>query len=188
MVTMAEPLDGLQVRLAAASEKAYKAGLSILAQARDAEQAEALVGPLSDLLDEIERWKSAWAAKEIDKIRQVEAAVQRSEDCEHHGAEIRHERHQAYWFSILAEANDEERMGWVDACFQLVNMFSHHDPDQAGEYEKRLRKASQKSDRTRARHTAPTLADCQRAGRCEHPDTKPHGACEQLALFEVPHA
>lgn len=174
-----ELYDGPGTMLAALPEEAYNPAVRIL------RQAPALMPEVVDLCHYIERLRRQVAAAQVDKDRQVLAAAKRAEDCEHHGEEIRHQRHQAHWFSVLADANDDERAMWVQTCFGMVQLFQNNDPQQAARYEKALKKGSQAANRIRSRHTAPTVADCQRAGRCEHPDTKPHRACEQLTLFEV---
>lgn len=185
-MTGAPRIDTSVAALWPQGSKQRRAVLMLLHHAReDGWRTELVEQAVSALADKAHRSARAWAAEHVDKGRQVRAAMARAEDCTQHGADLRFEQHQAYSFSRLADAHDQQRMAWIETCYRLVEMFAAADPDRADAYRKTLDKASSKTSRIRDRNQAPTLADCQRAGRCEHPHTTPHGACQQLALFDV---
>lgn len=134
------------------------------------------------MAEEILRLRSQVAAVQVDRDRGIREAMTRAEDCEFHGHTIRYESHSAYAFSVLAEQHDAERVAWLSACQQIRDAFSKRDDDLAKNVVAFVDAAGRSADRARKRFSAPTLADCDKAGRCEHPAPQPHAACEQLAL------
>lgn len=169
--------------LGAGRKKPYQELLSLArAEGWHVERFEEL---LAEMADELHRQLDRCAQLMVDKDRAVRAALLRAEDCEAHGEAIRFEGHQAYWFSRLAEAHDEERVAYVGALFALTEaMKANPDWPGADAVAKFVADAHRAGDRARKRFAAPTLADCQRAGKCEHPAPEPHAACVQLALYE----
>jgi hypothetical protein len=143
---------------------------------------------LAELAEDLLRARRSAAAAHVDRDRGIREALARSEGCATHGAEIRFESHQAYAFSMLAEAHDEERVTWLTAAMNLRDAFAHADPakvdkELADKVVARVNAVDSAIKKIRKRYNAPTHADCQRAGRCEHPPTVPHAACRQLDLF-----
>jgi hypothetical protein len=76
----------LDIKLRAGHSKSRAAADVILAKTGDAPD---VVEALHDMIDETDRWKSAWAQVTVDKDHAVRDAVKRSESCEHHGGEIK---------------------------------------------------------------------------------------------------
>lgn len=79
---------------------------------------------VSDLLEEMHRWKDSWANEHVDKDRQVRAAMARSADCKAHGEQIKE-------LSGQLDAIDQSRdrsetcrlimLGWYQACVTFVD-------------------------------------------------------------------
>ncbi len=134
---------------------------------------------LHELAREIHRLGAQVAAAHVDRARGIRDASVRAEDCTEHGADLRYERHQSYSFSQLADRHDAERLVWLTAVQQIGDALNTRTDQWATTmraYITRVRRQAHKARDT----TAPTLADCQRAGRCEHPATGAHTACQQL--------
>jgi hypothetical protein len=131
---------------------------------------------LHELAAEIHRLDRQIAAVRVDRDRGIRDAMARAEDCTEHGAALRHESHQAYWFSRLADHTDAERLVWLTGIDAISDALRGLDD----EWATTVRAHIQQARRVRAAATAPTLADCQRVGHCEHPPTDPHAACREL--------
>jgi hypothetical protein len=123
------PLDVLQesvrVKAQASGMKARAAAMSLRAMAIDAKtagdegRARALLEVAQDLLEEMHRWKDAWAHETVDKDRKVREAMARSESCAAHGEEIRQLRADVWHWSQVAERNEKARLAllsWFQVC------------------------------------------------------------------------
>jgi hypothetical protein len=135
---------------------------------------------LHELAAEIHRLNRQIAAVRIDRDRGIRDALARAEDCTEHGAALRHESHQAYWFSILADHTDAERLVWLTGIDAISDALRGRDDEWATTVRAHIQRVRRQARRVRAAATAPTLADCQRAGHCEHPPTDAHAACREL--------
>lgn len=153
---------------------------------------ETALGVLArEVLDQKRHVAAAW----VDRDRGVNAAIKRAEDCEAHGADLRFESHQAWSFSVEADRNNEQRLAWLGACHDIEHVLANArtgmvDPEVSAWVAKRIKSAGQSQDRIAKKYekNAPTHADCQRAGKCEHPSPTPHEACEALrqpTLFDA---
>lgn len=136
------------------------------------------------LAEEILRLRQQIAVVSVDRDRGIRDAMARAEDCAVHGATIRSEGHRAHYFSVVADRNDEERIAWLTAAHGIREAFVGRDDPVAKKVVAYVDAAARDAARIRKRYQPPTFADCQRAGSCEHPPTKPHEACEQLR-FDV---
>lgn len=83
-------------------------------QARDAARVLLAGGaPVPEVIEmakEILRLRSQVAAVQVDKDRQVRAAMQRADDCTEHGKDIVRLNEQVYFFDELARKNDAGRL------------------------------------------------------------------------------
>lgn len=175
--------DGLDSKLAALTYRCRPSASALLNAAKqDGWDVRLVQIALHDLIDEVDARHREAVACRADRDRGITEAMQRAEDCEQHGADIRYERHQSYWCSVEADRNNAERVAWVDAAFQIREAFANRSDPLAKKVVAFIDAAARGADRARKRHAAPTFADCQKAGRCEHPAPAPHAACEQLAL------
>ena len=139
---------------------------------------------LHHIAEEIHRLQQQNAAVRVDRDRGIRAAQARAEDCTEHGTALRHESHQAYWFSILADRTDAERLVWLTGIDAISDALRGRDDTWSAAVRTHIEKVRRHARRVRAAGAAPTLADCQRAGRCEHPPTAAHAACRQLTSPE----
>lgn len=142
---------------------------------------------LDALAREILDAKRHVAAASVDKDRGIREAMKRAEDCVQHGDDIRHEAHQAYWFWLQNQSLDQQRTAWLGACHDIEQAFRNDTSDVGKWVRKRVQAAGAEQTRIRKRYEPPTHADCEKAGKCEHPPAPPHGACEQMRLdFDAP--
>lgn len=184
-----EMYDGPDTSLNALPEAARKAGCALLGASRQDGWRRQVVDVALDAMGrEILRLREQVAHVRVDRDRGIREAMKLAEDCEHHGATIRSEGHQAYYFSVLAEQHDAERVAWLGAALAIRDAFQSAatrakvGAELAARVVGFVDAASRSADRARKRFNPPTFADCDRAGLCEHPPTKPHEACEQLRL------
>jgi hypothetical protein len=85
----------------------------------DAGERYAAYAAVKDLLDEMYRWKDAWASEHVDKDRQVRRAMADSASCEHHGQEIRDMQAQLTGVRDGSDRHDKARsvlLGWYQTC------------------------------------------------------------------------
>lgn len=134
------------------------------------------------MAEEILRLRSRVAAVSVDRDRGIRDAMKKAEDCAVHGEMIRHDAHQAHWFSVLADRNDAERVEWLGAAWHIRDAFATRGDPLARKVVAFVDAADKGAKRARKRFEAPSLADCERAGKCDHPTPQPHAACEQLTL------
>ncbi|MEV8504507.1 hypothetical protein AB0368_06700 [Actinoplanes sp. NPDC051475] len=173
--------DGPDISLRALPSAVREPAIALLhAARRDSWNLTAVHMALHRLAREIHRLQAQVAAVQVDRDRSVRAAIARAEDCAEHGPDLRYEQHQAYWFSRLVEAKDAERVVWLSAVHDINRALTGRSDDWAAALRAHLAQIQRQAAKTRAGGDAPTLADCQRAGRCEHPPTDPHVACQQL--------
>lgn len=157
------------------------AGFAVLHAARaDGWRVPEVEAAMREMSREILRLREQVAAVQVDRDRGIRDAMKRAEDCVEHGATIRSESHQAHWFSVLADANNEERVAWLSACQEIRKAFAEQQTDIGRQVVKFIDAAARDAKRIQGRRSAPTFADCQRAGRCEHPPTGQHAPCEKL--------
>ena len=76
----------------AAGSKPRAAAWSLIEAARDTGGERGTLEAVLHLLEEMYRWKNAWAHAQVDKDRQVSDAIRRAESCAQHGEEIRRTR------------------------------------------------------------------------------------------------
>ncbi len=149
---------------------------------------------LEELRREIVSYQQRLGEAYADRERGIRDAEKRAEDCAEHGAEIRYLRHQTHNYWLAAEAADEIRKIYVGLNFHLEDALAK-EPDPGAEpipAELRIKMAlavlaniKKAVLAARRRHVPVTLADCPRAGTCEHPAPPATCACEQLRLLEV---
>lgn len=137
---------------------------------------------LHHLMAEIGRLNREVAAVRVDADHKVTEAMKRSEDCKVHGATIRQESHAAYNFSVLAERTNAERVAWLSAVHHIREAVAKRDDPLAAAVIKFCDAAGRDADRARKRFNPPSMADCEKAGGCQHPFPEPHDACGQLRL------
>ncbi|MDA8320411.1 MAG: hypothetical protein M0030_11470 [Actinomycetota bacterium] len=106
----------------------------------------------------------------VDADRRERAALDRAADCTEHGREIRHLRHLASWYWAIDEHSDAARRAIVAALGNWrIALGDRATPVPAAELRAALDgiiAAQQKVMRRPAGY--PTLADCLRAGGCDH--------------------
>ena len=119
--------------------------------------------------------ESRCAALMVDADRRAEAATKRAEDCVEHGKEIQYLRHLASWCWHDGQDADEARRAIVIAMQQfgkqLDDISKPIPPDQLRDWLKRAMAAYDRKSKLPPSY--PTLADCQRAGGCNHDDVSP---------------
>lgn len=139
---------------------------------------------VAELVDQVHSILDQRHRAVADRDRGIRSALARAEDCSKHGDDLRYERHQAYWFSRLADDLNEERVAYLTALDNIRDAFVADDKlPLRGKVLEFIGKTKRSARKIRARKGAPALADCQRAGHCEHPQTRPHWACDQLTLL-----
>lgn len=173
--------DGPDISLSALPAAVRLPAFALLHAARhDSWQLITVHRALHAFAREIHGLRDQIAAVRVDRDRGIRDALARAEDCTEHGEGLRHERHQAYWFSRLADRLDAERIIWLTAVDQTDEALAGRTDEPATAIRAHIARVRRQARTARAA-TAPTLADCRRAGRCEHPATAPHAACRQLA-------
>jgi hypothetical protein len=178
-----EQYDGPDTALAALPGSCRRSAQTLLHAAREHGWDRRVVETaLHELAREILDMRGRMGAAIADKARGIREAMARAEDCAVHGEMIRSEGHQAHYFSVLAEQHDAERVAWLSAAHSIRAAFAERDDPLAAAVVRYVDDAGKTADRARKRFAPPTFADCERAGRCEHPATVPHAACEQLRL------
>lgn len=146
---------------------------------------------LHEMADEIRRSSDAAAAAQVDRDRGITEAMTRAEDCTRHGDDLRFERHQSHTMWLENHSLDEQRVVWLSAVQQIAKLCDARTELTGAEepFVKAIRQiaagAGRGQDRVRRRNKAPTHADCHKAGRCEHPDTPPHEACQHLSAWTL---
>jgi hypothetical protein len=173
--------DGPDIRLRALAAAVRGPALDLLhAARRDGWNLPGVNVALHELAAEIHRLDRQIAAVRVDRDRGIRDALARAEDCTEHGAGLRHESHQAYWFSILADRADAERLVWLTGIDAISDALRGRDDQWATAVRAHIQRVRRQARRARTAAPAPTLADCHRAGHCEHPPTDAHAACYQL--------
>jgi hypothetical protein len=174
--------DGPDTSLRALAAVVRGPALELLhAARRDSWNPPAVNVALHRLAAEIHRLNQQIAAVRVDRDHGIRDALARAEDCAEHGAALRHERHQAYWFSILADRSDAERLVWLTGIDAISDARRGRDDQWAVTVRAHIQRVRRQARRARTSAPAPTLADCQRAGSCEHPHTDAHTACHRLS-------
>jgi hypothetical protein len=121
----------------------------------------------------------------VDADRREERARKIAESCAEHGTEITYLRHMASWCWSDAQKEGAARRAIVGALQVLIR-------DRLGDgrgdgtvpvpaLAAWLHKAIDAQNRPMRKHGFPTLADCQRAGGCEHDALSPELAAVALA-------
>ena len=126
----AEVRRGLNTRADAAGIKARDAARILIRYADDDRrpplERDEMYGAVGDLIDEMFRWKDAWASEHVDKDRKVRAAMARSVDCGAHGDEIRGLASEVTRLDKERERLDTTRLvllGWFQQCVDLVAQY-----------------------------------------------------------------
>lgn len=175
--------DGPYAALGALPYSCKRSAQDLLAASRNDNWRRQVVDvALHDLAAEIHRRGRLVAAAQNDRDRGIREAMKQAEDCAVHGERLRHEGHQAYWFSAESDVRDEERIVWMTLAGNIRDVLAGQDSDVARTVIAAIGKTERAARSIRARRGAPTFADCQRAGKCEHPATEPHAACRRLAV------
>jgi hypothetical protein len=103
----------------------------------------------------------------VDRDRQVEIARKEAHDCEFHGREIQYLRHMASWQWQHAQDEYNARSGFVGALI-LVRRDLGSEPVPADVLARWLTKAIDAGNKHIGKGKYPNLADCLRAGVCDH--------------------
>lgn len=134
------------------------------------------------LADEIHRSRDEAAGCRVDRDRGIQAAMRTAEDCQWHGKDLRRLYHEVYAYNTLGARYQEERGIWLSTSWRLRDALTGRDDDLSRAVVDVLAKADKAVAAAHRRYQAPSQADCERAGRCKHPEPPPHVACEQLRL------
>lgn len=141
------------------------------------DETERLTVENARLHDRVRTLEARCGALMVDADRREEKARQRAEDCGEHGQEIQHLRHVASWYWAAMGQQEAARRAIVGALGNTVLGLRHHtEPIDPAELAAWLDKAiAAQSKVTRRPAAYPTLADCLRAGGCDH-----DGLCDGL--------
>jgi hypothetical protein len=116
--------------------------------------------------------EARYGALMVDANRREEAAAKRAEDCAQHGSEIQYLRHLASWCWNDGQDADEARQAVIVAMQQLAKQLDGiTEPVPVDKLRDWLKRAMAAHTRKVNKPPSyPTLADCQRAGGCDHED------------------
>jgi hypothetical protein len=174
--------DGPDTTLQAATYRVRPAAQQLLQLARRENWHPRLVQiVIHEMLAEINRMRDQATAAGVDRDRGIQEAAARALDCDTHGGDLRYLEHQSYWFWVESLSLDEQRVVWLSAVQEIAELCRDRDDPLARAVAAIAAGAGRGQDRVRRKFTPPTPADCQRAGRCEHPPTPPHQACQHIA-------
>ncbi len=188
-----EHYDGPDTQIGALTHRVRPYAFQLLHLARRAGWNVHLVQlALHTMTDEIHRLGEQIAAARVDRDRGIRAAAERAENCDVHGADLRYERHQAYWLWMQGIALDEQRTAWLSAVHNITQLVADDSDNPATRailataegqaLAKAIRSiaaaAGRSQERIRRRYDGPTQVACAQAGQCEHPAPPPHVACQ----------
>jgi uncharacterized protein (DUF3084 family) len=138
----------------------------------DAERIEQLTAQVAELQAKVHQYQRSNGALMVDADRREQRAAQRAEDCGEHGREIQYLRHLTSWYWASMVQQESARQAIVMMNLNTAKRMRDLSADatvKAADVADWLGKnvdAQRKVLRRPAGY--PTLADCARAGGCEH--------------------
>ena len=126
-----------------------------------------LEAEVARLRDRVTTLSSSCGHLMVDADRREERARKEAHDCAAHGREIHYLRHMASWQWAAHEESESAYRGLVSALI-LVSQRLTGEPVPAGVLAGWLGKAIDAGNKHLGRRKFPSLADCLRAGGCDH--------------------
>lgn len=123
---------------------------------------------VADLEDTVSRSRSNEAAVRVDADRREQRALALLPDCEAHRRELQYLRHCASWYWDNAQVSEQARQAIVSALLVTALRLRPEVTFTGAELSAMLEAAVDKQKRPLKGRQYPTLADCIRAGGCDH--------------------
>lgn len=135
------------------------------------QEIERLRGQVAELEGKVSQLRSGNGALMVDADRRERRAAEAALSCTEHGRELQYLRHCVSWYWDSMNVSDQARMAIVSAnLLTAKGLREGHWGEQvdAAEVAEWLEKNADAQKRPLKGRAYPTLADCIRAGGCDH--------------------
>lgn len=127
-----------------------------------------LTAQKADLEAKLSQARSSAAARLVDADRREQRALALLPDCDAHRREIQYLRHCASWYWQSMTTAEEARRAIVGGLLVTAQRLRPEVTFTGAELSAMLGRAVDRQDKPLRRKGYPTLADCLRAGGCDH--------------------